>query len=204
MTETLPSPRRRRASASAADSPPGAAGESAGLSADPSCSGARHIVAHAGLGCQFGGPAPAVRPLPVRDVAWRIPARAEIFPVAPEQSCPACGSDEWSWLLLLLEAPEWVQSRGWFANWSIALCGECHLGVATGRGRRPAGEVSCSTTRTCSLAGRTSTRSARWCRRWQSEPPMPRSDVPVGRLLRRVRSQRSKVVAPEPAAGITL
>jgi hypothetical protein len=45
--------------------------------------------------------------------------------VDEEQHCAICGCPEWSWLLLLLRAPEWVQQLGWFANWFVALCDDC-------------------------------------------------------------------------------
>jgi hypothetical protein len=45
--------------------------------------------------------------------------------VDEQQHCPICGGSEWSWLLLLLRAPEWVQHLGWFGNWFVALCDDC-------------------------------------------------------------------------------
>ena len=70
---------------------------------------------------------------PVRMSAWRIPDREEILPVSTAQSCAICGTNDWSWLILLLNAPDWVQQRGWFANWFIALCDDCHEPWEQGR-----------------------------------------------------------------------
>ena len=56
---------------------------------------------------------------------WRIPTRAEILPVSGAQSCAVCGARDWSWLYLLLNAPDWVQRRGWFASWFVVMCDGC-------------------------------------------------------------------------------
>lgn len=37
-----------------------------------------------------------------------------------------CGDVAWQWVYLLLDAPQWVQERGWFANWFIVVCDACH------------------------------------------------------------------------------
>lgn len=49
-----------------------------------------------------------------------------MLPVSEAQSCAICGDRDWRWLYLLLNAPEWVQERRWFANWFIAVCEPCH------------------------------------------------------------------------------
>ena len=58
---------------------------------------------------------------------WSIPSRGSILPASADQSCAVCGSRDWSWFYLLLRAPEWVQRRGWFANWFMVLCDDCHV-----------------------------------------------------------------------------
>ena len=57
---------------------------------------------------------------------WRIPSRSELLPVSVAQSCAICADGDWQWLYLLLNAPDWVQERGWFTNWFIAVCEPCH------------------------------------------------------------------------------
>lgn len=57
---------------------------------------------------------------------WRVPSRNELLPVSEAQSCAICGDADWRWLYLLLNAPQWVQECGWFANWFIATCDSCH------------------------------------------------------------------------------
>lgn len=47
------------------------------------------------------------------------------MPVSELQSCAICGDGDGEWLRLLLNAPEWVQELGWFANWFITTCGTC-------------------------------------------------------------------------------
>ena len=58
--------------------------------------------------------------------SWRVPSRSEVLPISDGQSCAICSDDAWQWIYLLLNAPQWVQERGWFGNWFIALCEPCH------------------------------------------------------------------------------
>ena len=51
-----------------------------------------------------------------------------MLPVSDAQSCAICGDEDWQWLYPLLNAPEWVQELGWFANWFLAVCDSCHQG----------------------------------------------------------------------------
>jgi hypothetical protein len=73
-----------------------------------SCAGGQHVV----------------RPHVLSLVA--VPVRDEIVPLSDPQSCAVCSAQDWSWLYLLLTAQEWVQGLGWFANWFVVLCDECH------------------------------------------------------------------------------
>lgn len=57
---------------------------------------------------------------------WYIPQRAALLPVALEQSCVFCGSPDWRYVYLLLNAPQWVQELPWVVNWFVATCASCH------------------------------------------------------------------------------
>ena len=63
---------------------------------------------------------------------WHFPQREELFPIAPEQSCIFCGSEEWRYVYLLLKAPQWVQELPWVINWFVAVCSPCHAAYQAG------------------------------------------------------------------------
>jgi hypothetical protein len=63
---------------------------------------------------------------------WRVPQREELFPIAAEQSCAICGSQDWRYVYLLLNTPQWVQALPWVVNWFMALCGPCHAAYQSG------------------------------------------------------------------------
>ncbi|MGY1641978.1 hypothetical protein ACI782_12710 [Geodermatophilus sp. SYSU D00703] len=56
----------------------------------------------------------------------RGPRREELLPIAAEQSCIICGSRNWRFVHLLVQAPQWVQALPWDADWFVALCDPCH------------------------------------------------------------------------------
>jgi hypothetical protein len=63
---------------------------------------------------------------------WRIPRREELFPIDPQQRCIICGSEDWRFVYLLLNAPEWVQRLSWVVNWFVVMCGPCHAAFESG------------------------------------------------------------------------
>lgn len=56
----------------------------------------------------------------------RFPSRSELFPVSREQSCVFCGSDDWAWMYVLLQVPDWVARLSWTANWFVVTCASCN------------------------------------------------------------------------------
>lgn len=63
---------------------------------------------------------------------WYVPGREELLPIAPEQQCVICGSRDWRYIYLLLNAPRWVQELPWVINWFVAMCDSCHSAFQAG------------------------------------------------------------------------
>ena len=52
--------------------------------------------------------------------------------MADEQSCFICGSTDWRYVYLLLNAPDWVQALPWVVNWFVTMCASCHTAFQAG------------------------------------------------------------------------
>jgi hypothetical protein len=64
---------------------------------------------------------------------WVMKQKADLLPILDEQHCFFCDSKQWSWVYLLLNAPDWVQRLPWVINWFVVTCDRCHDDLADKR-----------------------------------------------------------------------